>query len=165
VDIPNDGEFGKPMRSASDLAAWGTYIFNRISGFGPTSPDAAAPDRSLPGQPMRIVGVRWEQREFSEFYAESALGTPTTASRPTCIGPITYTGNDALHRDLANLKAATEAKGVRNRLRLGRPGSLADSLGKASGASRRCTPRKQKALGKLTAACQPEQFTGSEGGG
>jgi 5-methyltetrahydropteroyltriglutamate--homocysteine methyltransferase len=23
VDIPNDGEFGKPMRAASDLAAWG----------------------------------------------------------------------------------------------------------------------------------------------
>jgi 5-methyltetrahydropteroyltriglutamate--homocysteine methyltransferase len=33
VDIPNDGEFGKPMRSASDLAAWGTYIFGRLSGF------------------------------------------------------------------------------------------------------------------------------------
>src|ERR1700687_4003922 len=26
VDVPNDGEFGKPMRSVSDLAAWGTYI-------------------------------------------------------------------------------------------------------------------------------------------
>jgi 5-methyltetrahydropteroyltriglutamate--homocysteine methyltransferase len=113
IDIPNDGEFGKPMRSASDLAAWGTYIFNRISGFGPTSTEAAAPDRALPGQPMRIVGVRWEQREFWEFYAESGLGMPTTASRPTCLGPITYTGNDALRRDLANLKAATDAKGVK----------------------------------------------------
>ena len=28
VDVPNDGEFGKPMRSASDLAAWGVYIFD-----------------------------------------------------------------------------------------------------------------------------------------
>jgi len=112
IDIPNDGEFGKPMRSASDLAAWGTYIFNRISGFGPTSPDAAAPDRALLGEPMRIIGMRWEQREFSEFYAESGLGISTTASRPTCTGPITYTENDALRRDLANLKAATDAKGV-----------------------------------------------------
>jgi 5-methyltetrahydropteroyltriglutamate--homocysteine methyltransferase len=42
VDIPNDGEFGKPMRSASDLAAWGTYIFNRLSGFGPTPAGAEA---------------------------------------------------------------------------------------------------------------------------
>jgi 5-methyltetrahydropteroyltriglutamate--homocysteine methyltransferase len=111
VDVPNDGEFGKPMRSVSDLAAWGTYIFSRLSGFGPTSPDAAAPDRALAGQPMRIVGQRWEQREFSEFYAHSAL-VPSTASRPACIGPITYTGQDALSRDLANLKAATEASGV-----------------------------------------------------
>ena len=34
IDVPNDGEFGKPMRTASDLAAWGTYIFNRLSGSG-----------------------------------------------------------------------------------------------------------------------------------
>lgn len=62
VDVPNDGEFGKPTRSASDLAAWGTYIFGRISGFEPTSPGAAAPDEVQPGQPMHIVGRRWETR-------------------------------------------------------------------------------------------------------
>src|SRR5215470_17237101 len=73
VDIPNDGEFGKPMRAASDLAAWGTYIFGRLSGFGQTPPGAAAPDRVAAGQPMRIVGQRWEMREFSEFYAHSSL--------------------------------------------------------------------------------------------
>src|SRR5262245_43732219 len=67
VDVPNDGEFGKPMRAASDLAAWGTYIFGRLSGFGPTPAGAAAPDRAAAGQPMRIVGQRWEQREFSDF--------------------------------------------------------------------------------------------------
>src|SRR5512135_2893229 len=43
VDIPNDGEFGKPMRATSDLAAWGTYIFGRLEGFGPTPPGTAAP--------------------------------------------------------------------------------------------------------------------------
>jgi len=96
VDIPNDGEFGKPMRSALDPAAWGTYIFNRLSGFGPTPPDAVAPDRAIEGQSMRIVGERWEQREFSEFYAASNLGVPSTASRPSCIGPISYSGADAL---------------------------------------------------------------------
>jgi 5-methyltetrahydropteroyltriglutamate--homocysteine methyltransferase len=34
TDIPNDGEFGKPLRAAHDLAAWGTYIFGRLSGLG-----------------------------------------------------------------------------------------------------------------------------------
>jgi 5-methyltetrahydropteroyltriglutamate--homocysteine methyltransferase len=111
VDVANDGEFGKPMRSASDLAAWGMYIFGRISGFGATPPGAAAPDETPPGQPMRIVGRRWEMREFSEFYASDSL-VPSIASRPSCIGPISYTGEVALRRDLANLKAATEAAGI-----------------------------------------------------
>ena len=111
VDIPNDGELGKPMRSKSDLAAWGTYIFGRLGGFGPTPAGSAAPNRAVAGEPMRIVGERWEQRQFPQFYTEAAF-VPTTASRPSCIGPITYTGQEALHRDLANLKAATATAGV-----------------------------------------------------
>jgi 5-methyltetrahydropteroyltriglutamate--homocysteine methyltransferase len=111
IDVPNDGEFGKPMRAASDLAAWGTYIFGRLSGFGPTPPGAAAPDRAKAGQPMRIVGERWEQREFADFYSQSAF-VPSTASRPACIAPIRYSGEAALRRDLADLKAATAASGI-----------------------------------------------------
>jgi 5-methyltetrahydropteroyltriglutamate--homocysteine methyltransferase len=99
------------MRAASDLAAWGTYIFGRLSGFGPTPAGAAAPDETPPGQPMRIVGRRWEMREFSEFYASDSL-VPSVASRPSCIEPISYTGEAALRRDLANLKTATEAAGI-----------------------------------------------------
>jgi 5-methyltetrahydropteroyltriglutamate--homocysteine methyltransferase len=113
VDIPNDGEFGKPMRAASDRGAWGNYIFDRLSGFGPTPLEAVAPDMAAPGAPMRIVGVRWEQREFAEFYADTGLGAPSTAaSRPMCVGPIAYTGHEALRRDLANLKAGAEAAAV-----------------------------------------------------
>lgn len=113
IDIPNDGEFGKPMRAASDRGAWGNYIFDRVSGFGPTSPDSVAPDTAAPGAPMRIVGVRWEQREFAEFYADTGLGAPSTAaSRPTCTDPISYTAQATLRRDLANLKAAADAAGV-----------------------------------------------------
>jgi 5-methyltetrahydropteroyltriglutamate--homocysteine methyltransferase len=112
VDIPNDGEFGKPMRAAADLAAWGTYIFGRLSGFGPTPAGAAAPDRAKPGQPMRIVGERWEQREFADFYKQGA-GVPSVASRPACIAPIAYTGEAALKRDLADLKAASDAAGIK----------------------------------------------------
>ncbi|HLI21774.1 MAG TPA: hypothetical protein VKV32_11680, partial [Stellaceae bacterium] len=111
IDIPNDGEFGKPTRAASDLAAWGTYIFGRLSGFGSTPAGAAAPDRNAPGAPMRIVGQRWEQRDFGDFYSQAAA-VPSVASRPTCIGPIRYSGETALKRDLAALKAATAAAGI-----------------------------------------------------
>lgn len=112
VDIPNDGEFGKPMRAASDLAAWGTYIFGRISGFGPTPPGAAAPARAMSGQPMRIVGERWEQRDFAEFYDASGM-VPSVSSRPACIGPIEYTAEAAVRRDVDNLKAAAKGAGVK----------------------------------------------------
>jgi 5-methyltetrahydropteroyltriglutamate--homocysteine methyltransferase len=113
VDIPNDGEFGKPMRAASDRGAWGNYIFNRVSGFVPTPPEAVAPDTAAAGASMRIVGVRWEQREFAEFYADTGLGAPSTAaSRPMCAGPIAYIGHEDLRRDLANLRAAKDIAGV-----------------------------------------------------
>ena len=62
---------------------------------------------------MRIVGVRWEQREFAEFYADSGLGAPSTAAmRPTCTGPIAYTAQTFLREQLANLKAAAETAGI-----------------------------------------------------
>jgi 5-methyltetrahydropteroyltriglutamate--homocysteine methyltransferase len=113
IDIPNDGEFGKPMRAATDRGAWGNYIFDRVSGFGQSPPQSVAPDIAAPGAPMRIVGVRWEQREFAEFYADTGLGAPSTAaSRPTCNGPIAYTAQETLHRQLASLKAAADAAGV-----------------------------------------------------
>jgi 5-methyltetrahydropteroyltriglutamate--homocysteine methyltransferase len=111
ITIPNDGEFGKPVRAASDSAAWGTYIFGRLTGFGPTPP-GAAPACVAPGQPMRIVGERWEQRAFDEFYDATGM-VPSVASRPCCIGPISYSGTDAVRRDVANLRAAVDAAGVR----------------------------------------------------
>src|SRR4029450_1579651 len=57
-EIPNDGEFGKPMRAASDRGAWGNYIFNRVSGFVPTPPEAVAPDTAVPGAAIGMRGGR-----------------------------------------------------------------------------------------------------------
>jgi 5-methyltetrahydropteroyltriglutamate--homocysteine methyltransferase len=105
IDIPNDGEFGKPMRSAHDLAAWGTYIFGRLSGLGKAT--NAAPERAIPGQKMRIVGQRWELRAFADFYTTAMANVPSVMSRRACVGPLAYTGTKALKTDLANLKAAT----------------------------------------------------------
>jgi 5-methyltetrahydropteroyltriglutamate--homocysteine methyltransferase len=113
VDIANDGEFGKPMRATSDLAAWGTYIFGRLSGFGPTPAGAEAPDKAASGEPTRIVGLRWEQREFPGFYTEYISGIARPAGRPTCLAALAYSGQDALRRDLANLKGAADAAGVK----------------------------------------------------
>jgi 5-methyltetrahydropteroyltriglutamate--homocysteine methyltransferase len=113
IDIPIDCEFGKPMRASTVRGAWGNYIFDRIAGFSPTSPETMAPDTAQPGAPMRVVGVRWEQREFAEFYADTGLGAPSTAAvRPTCTGAIAYTAHRFLQDQLVNLKLAANAAGI-----------------------------------------------------
>ena len=33
IDIVNDGEFGKAMRSAIDFGAWWSYVYDRLAGF------------------------------------------------------------------------------------------------------------------------------------
>jgi hypothetical protein len=33
IDVVNEGEFGKPTRAKVEYAAWGNYIFERMSGF------------------------------------------------------------------------------------------------------------------------------------
>src|SRR6202451_270361 len=35
VDIPDDGEFGKPVGGSYDYGAWWNYAFARMSGFSP----------------------------------------------------------------------------------------------------------------------------------
>src|SRR6516162_7523164 len=42
IDIPNDGEFGKPMSAAYDYGAWWNYAFERLDGFA--APDSLNPN-------------------------------------------------------------------------------------------------------------------------
>src|ERR1700728_3502212 len=42
VDIPDDGEFGKPVAGSYDYGAWWNYAFARLSGFSPAGTAAAA---------------------------------------------------------------------------------------------------------------------------
>ena len=96
VDIPNDGEFGKPMRAATDLAAWGTYIFGRLSGFGPTPAGAGAPDRAQTRRSRCASSACAGSSASSPNFMPQGAGVPSTASRPTCTGPIAYTGASSL---------------------------------------------------------------------
>ena len=45
VDIPDDGEFGKPVGGSYDNGAWWNYAFARMSGFSPAGSPAAAARR------------------------------------------------------------------------------------------------------------------------
>src|SRR5262252_8556241 len=95
VDVISDGEFGKSI-------SWSQYVLERLSGFErrPVKPG---------GNPFQ----RGADRErFTEFYAElDAREEIATRTDSVCVGPITYTGQAELQRDIDNFKAAL--KGVR----------------------------------------------------
>jgi 5-methyltetrahydropteroyltriglutamate--homocysteine methyltransferase len=96
IDIVSDGEFGKTI-------SWSQYALERLSGF---ERRAIRPG----GNPF----ARGADRErFAEFYAElDARDAPATQWEAVCIGPIAYTGQAELRRDIANFKAALAKTGV-----------------------------------------------------
>jgi 5-methyltetrahydropteroyltriglutamate--homocysteine methyltransferase len=101
IDVVSDGEFGKTI-------SWSRYILERLDGFE---------DRPLPETaPARPLGPRTDIERFPEFYAEynSTQGFEEVMRNPVCVGPISYAGQAALQRDIANFTlglAATRAAG------------------------------------------------------
>src|SRR5262249_56329578 len=97
IDVVSDGEFGKSI-------SWSQYVLERVSGLerraikpGVANPFARGADRT----------------RFSEFYAElDARETPATISESVCVGPIAYTGQAALQRDIDNFNAALKGVNV-----------------------------------------------------
>jgi len=91
IDVVSDGEFGKSI-------SWSQYVLERLSGFErrPIKPGAQNPFTR---------GVDREQ--FAEFYAEldAREGVATTVEA-VCVGPIAYTGQTELKRDIDNFKLA-----------------------------------------------------------
>jgi 5-methyltetrahydropteroyltriglutamate--homocysteine methyltransferase len=97
IDVPSDGEFGKAI-------SWSQYALERLSGFDrrPIKHDAANPFKR---------GA--DRTRFSEFYAElDAREGVATTTKAICVGPIKYTGQSELQRDIDNFKAALKAVNV-----------------------------------------------------
>jgi 5-methyltetrahydropteroyltriglutamate--homocysteine methyltransferase len=97
VDVVSDGEFGKSI-------SWSQYALERLSGFErrPIKYDAANPFKR---------GA--DRTHFPEFYAElDAHDGVVTSVDAVCVGPITYTGQAELQRDIDNFKAALKSVNV-----------------------------------------------------
>src|SRR5580700_5734974 len=125
VDIPDDGEFGKPVGGSYDYGAWWNYAFARMSGFSPAgSPAAAAHETQHKKSTVADVALtsfanRRDWQKFGEFYQDpessgSLMGSAARrpVGRPACTGPIKYIGHAALAADIANLKKALAATGA-----------------------------------------------------
>jgi 5-methyltetrahydropteroyltriglutamate--homocysteine methyltransferase len=102
VHVVNDGEFGKPMTSEVDYGAWATYAYGRLTGFELRKPiDIATAMKE-------IMGDSRDRREFARFYAEQTAmrGTRGPLAFPVNVGPIRYSGQALVQRDIDNFKAA-----------------------------------------------------------
>jgi len=117
VDIVNDGEYVK----AANGGAYTNYIMGRVTGFGTRErPEGVAPKRAF-------VAER-DKRDFPGFY-ESGLwfagsGGPVrpgfvtpgqmqfkpSGREQVCDGPITYTGQAEIQKDIAALRKALAGK-------------------------------------------------------
>jgi 5-methyltetrahydropteroyltriglutamate--homocysteine methyltransferase len=101
IDVVSDGEFGKSI-------SWSQYALERLSGFERRS-----------ARPEDHGFARGADRaRFAEFYREldAAEGPPAAvgarAGVAVCVGPISYTGQAELRRDIENFKSALSQAGA-----------------------------------------------------
>jgi 5-methyltetrahydropteroyltriglutamate--homocysteine methyltransferase len=98
LDSVSDGEQGKLGHA--------TYVSERLDGFEPH------------GDARASLGTLFEAeiKAFPEYYEEyfnvaMAAGAIAPSTRLMCTGPVDYKGQDALNRDLENLRDAVNALG------------------------------------------------------
>lgn len=118
IDVPGDGEYGKAMGHPVNYGAWWSYSFQRLGGLdlgGPGLYDIPA-RRASPGEVvLTSFADRRDRGRFAAAYADPNSGIttgPRAPNFPVCVGPLTYTGHQAIARDIANFKAALDAGGV-----------------------------------------------------
>jgi 5-methyltetrahydropteroyltriglutamate--homocysteine methyltransferase len=116
IDVPNDGEFGKSMGQTVNYRAWLSYAFARLSGLQMDNPPPAPP-RLARQDDLVMVGLegRRDRAQFTAAYTSPDSGVsmgPGPYTRPVCIGPVRYIGQEAINADIAHLKAALAAAGV-----------------------------------------------------
>jgi 5-methyltetrahydropteroyltriglutamate--homocysteine methyltransferase len=90
IDIPTDGEQSKPGFFA--------YVDERLAGFEP---------RPGPRAAMFQAEVEDFPEYYKQYFSTAMLGVTIAPLVPfVCTGPVSYRGQEAVRRDIENLKAA-----------------------------------------------------------
>jgi 5-methyltetrahydropteroyltriglutamate--homocysteine methyltransferase len=90
LDVVSDGEYGKSI-------SWSQYVLERLSGF----------ERRAIKEGADPFARGADRTRFAEFYDEmDAREGRATTTDSVCVGPIAYTGQAELKRDIDNFKAA-----------------------------------------------------------
>jgi 5-methyltetrahydropteroyltriglutamate--homocysteine methyltransferase len=117
IDIVSDGEYGKTM-------SWSRYILDRLSGLEEREDNTGGFRPAIAGK---------DRRDFAEFYdeyesAQGFAGLGKQAARLgtwVVTGPIKYSGQAAIQRDIANLKEAIKGRRIKGFLPVVAPASVA----------------------------------------
>ncbi|AMM34054.1 Methionine synthase, vitamin-B12 independent [Sinomonas atrocyanea] len=118
VTLPNDGEYGHTMSNSVDYGAWWNYSFARLGGLSQGGVDRWQMTEEIRSEPGHIrlttMRDRRDRVRFNEAYNDPnsfILTGRKPVAQPTVTGPITYIGQEAVQRDVVNLKAALAANG------------------------------------------------------
>jgi 5-methyltetrahydropteroyltriglutamate--homocysteine methyltransferase len=120
IDLVNDGEYGHSMGQRYDYGSWWTYVFQRLGGIELTLTSIAEMPqaKAKPGEiTLASFGERRDWQAFADAYLDPSSGASlpnrdNAVVAPVCLAPITYTGQEAVRRDIADMKAAMAAAGV-----------------------------------------------------
>ena len=89
-DVVSDGEFGKAI-------SWSQYVVDRLTGFETRPPSE--------GRDPYAYGA--DRERFAEFYAElDSRDGGARGGDVVCVGPVAYSGQAEVQRDIDNFKAA-----------------------------------------------------------
>jgi 5-methyltetrahydropteroyltriglutamate--homocysteine methyltransferase len=107
IDIPSDGEFGK--------RSWTSYVAKRLGGLE-SNPSAYGSLISgmagTQGERFRGFYQVYNRIERTVWLPGNEAGTLSLTEMPAaswqCTGPITYTGGDAIRRDIDNFSVALQ---------------------------------------------------------
>ena len=93
IDIPSDGEYSKPNFSG--------YVNERLAGF-----------ERRPRDPNESPILNWgrDRKAFLAFYEAYEGSAQSVPAHPVvCTGPIAYTGQAAVQRDIENFRGRAQA--------------------------------------------------------
>ncbi|MEE2760538.1 MAG: cobalamin-independent methionine synthase II family protein [Pseudomonadota bacterium] len=101
IDVVSDGEFGKGI-------SWSQYLIERLGGFERRILHEGASDPYATGEDRKRFPEFYKEMDVADARANRSDGGVVKAET-VCTGPITYTGEADLQRDIDNMKAALEA--------------------------------------------------------
>jgi len=96
LDSVNDGEFGK--------VNFTNYVMDRVSGLEMHPPEGK--------DEYRLNMIARDERKFPVYFEQVYRRPTIPGGLPHCVGPLRYTGQAQVARDIANLKAAAAGRTV-----------------------------------------------------